>query len=165
MTTMTRTGTSTYVYRIYIKASPEAIWEAITNPEWARRYGYRGGMEYELRAGGEFRALASQEMKEHGAPDVIIDGAVLEVDPPRRLVQTWRVLVDPQLTAEGFTRLTWEIDKDDAGFCRLTVTHELDGAPGTAAMVTGESPTAGGGWSFVLSDLKTLLETGQTLDA
>ena len=78
------------------------------------------------------------------------------MDAPRRLVQTWRFLYDPELAAEGFTRVTWEIEEGEGHVSKLTATHELDGAPKTAEHVAG-------GWSFVLSGLKTLLETGKPL--
>ena len=84
---------------------------------------------------------------------------VIEADPPRRLVQTWHMLFDP-VAEEPFTRLTWEIEGDERGFTRLTVTQEFDGSPNTAVMVSGSDPRTGGGWPFILSDLKTLLETG-----
>ena len=102
-------------------------------------------------------------MAAHGAPDVVVDGEVLEADAPQRLVQTWRALRDPELVAEGFTRLTWEIEEGEGGVTKLTVSHELAGAPRTAALVAGADANAGGGWSYVLSDLKTLLETGSSL--
>jgi len=153
------------VYEVYIRATPQAIWDAITKPEWNRRYGYGVPSEYDLRPGGAFRALASDVMKAHGAPDVIIDGEVLEADPPRRLVQTYRSLWDPEMAKEGFTKVTWEIGDPFHGVTRLRVTHELDGAPKTAAQVAGELPGTGGGWSMILSDLKTLLETGTGLFA
>jgi uncharacterized protein YndB with AHSA1/START domain len=165
MTTMSDTGvTTTQVHRIYIKASPEAIWDAITSPEWSDRYGYGGTVEYDLRPGGAYRSLASAEMLEQGAPDVIVDGEVIEADPPRRLVQTWRLLMDEGIAAEGFTRLTYEIE-DTVGGCKLTVTHDLTGAPKLAVLVAGglEDTGAGGGWAWILSDLKTLLETGTAL--
>lgn len=151
------------VYEVYIKASPQAIWDAITRPEWNRRYGYGTPSEYELRPGGAFRTLASEEMKAHGGPEVIIDGEVLEADPPHKLVQTYRMLWDPQMKEEGFTKVTWEIGQPFNGVTKLTVTHELDGAPRTAAQVAGQLPGTGGGWSMILSDLKTLLETGKGL--
>jgi uncharacterized protein YndB with AHSA1/START domain len=163
MTTMTETGVTTQVYRVFIKATPEAIWDAITNPEFNQRYGYRGRSDYDLRPGGAFRAVATPEMVELGMPEQLLDGEVVEADPPRRLVQTWRVLWDPAMTAEGFTRLTWEIEPGDAGITTLTVTHELEGAPKVATQVSGQVPEAGGGWSWILSDLKTLLETGASL--
>jgi uncharacterized protein YndB with AHSA1/START domain len=98
-------------------------------------------------------------------PDVGVDGEVLEVDPPRKLVQTWRMLMAPGLAEEGFTRLTYEIDPGNGDVIRLTVIHELDGAPGLASLLAGEgeSSGAGGGWAWVLSGLKTLPETGAPL--
>jgi uncharacterized protein YndB with AHSA1/START domain len=104
-------------------------------------------------------------MKKFGGPDVVVDGEVIECDPPRRLVQTWRALWDPAFAAEGAKRLTWEIAEGPGGISSLTLTHELEGAPKTAEQVSGELPQAGGGWSFVLSDLKTLLETGKAMAA
>jgi uncharacterized protein YndB with AHSA1/START domain len=157
------TGTTVQVYRVHIRATPEAIWEAITSPEWTQRYGYQAPVEYDLRPGGAYRGLPSAAMKEYGSPDVIVDGEVLEVDPPRRLVQTWRTLWDEEMRAEGFTRLTYEIEPGEGGVTMLTLTHDVTGAPRTALQVAGGLEGAGGGWSQVLSDLKTLLETGRSL--
>jgi uncharacterized protein YndB with AHSA1/START domain len=174
MTTDTGTRTTTQVYRVYIKASPQAVWDAITKPEWTERYGYGSRVEYDLRAGGRYRAFSTEEMKAARAemgggptPDVIVDGEVIEADPPRRLVQTWRMLMDPGTTAEGFTRLTYEIVETRRGVSKLTLTHELEGAPRLATFVGGdmESIGAGGGWAEALSDLKTLLETGASFYA
>jgi uncharacterized protein YndB with AHSA1/START domain len=163
MTTMTETAT-TQVFRVYIRATPEQIWDAITKPEWSRRYGYGGTVEYDLRPGGSFRALTSEEMRANGAPDVGIDGEVIEADAPRKLVQTWRMLMDQQLRDEGFTRLTYEIKETPGGATKLTIIHELEGAPGCARLVTGELEDrgAGGGWAWVLSDIKSVLETGSS---
>ena len=162
MTTPTRTRTE-QVYRVYIKAAPAAIWTAITDPDWTDRYGYGGRAEFDLRPGGAYRVHAGQAMRDMGTPDVIVDGEVIESDPPRRLVQTWRMLMDPRSVAEGFTRLTYEIAETGPGVSKLTVTHDLEGAPRLALFVGGEmeSDGAGGGWSEVFSDLKTLLETGR----
>ena len=169
MSTMSATNT-TQVYRVYIRTTPEAVWDAITKPEWTERYGYGGVADYDLRVGGRANALPGAAMKAYpGVPDVIIDGEFVEVDPPRRLVQTWRMLMTPpDAQPEGFTRLTYEIaDTQQSGVCRLTVTHELDQAPGLAPMLAGdlEETGAGGGWNYVLSDLKSLLETGKGLAA
>jgi uncharacterized protein YndB with AHSA1/START domain len=165
MTTMTETNVTTQVYRVYIKATPQAIWDAITKPEWSERFGYGGRVEYELRPGGTYRAFASEEMRAHGAPELAVDGEVIEADPPHRLVQTFRMLMDDDMAAEGFTRLTYEIAERDGGLSRLTVVHELEGAPQLAALLAGEweDRGAGGGWSFILSGLKTVLETGDSL--
>jgi uncharacterized protein YndB with AHSA1/START domain len=165
MSTMTDINvTTTQVHRIYIKATPEAIWDAITQPEWSQKYGYGGSVEFDLRPGGAYRTHASEEFLAAGAPEVVVDGEVIEADPPRKLVQTWRMLMDPDLQAEGFTRLTYEIEPGEYG-TKLTVIHELEGAPRLAALVGGqlEPEGAGGGWAWVLSDLKSLLETGERL--
>jgi uncharacterized protein YndB with AHSA1/START domain len=159
----TMTTTTTQVYRVWIKATPQAIWDAITRPEWTERFGYGGRVELELRPGAPFRHLASAEMRAGGSPEVAIDGEVLEVDAPRRLVLSWRMLMDETLIGEGFTRLTYEIDEGGDGVTKLTVIHDLTGAPQLAAIVGGslEAEGAGGGWAWMLSDLKTLLETGR----
>jgi uncharacterized protein YndB with AHSA1/START domain len=105
------------------------------------------------------------ERRAGGAPDVAVDGEVLEVDPPRRLVQTFRMCMDEEMVAQGFTRLTYEIDALPTGATRVTIVHELEGAPRLAALLSGEfeAEGAGGGWAFVLSDLKSLLETGEAI--
>jgi uncharacterized protein YndB with AHSA1/START domain len=171
MTTATDPATATtQVYRVYIKATPEAIWTAITDPEWTNRYGYTGYSHYDLRPGGALKVVPNEEFKAGAesqgfpCPDVIVDGEVIEVDPPRKLVTTWRMLMDPAMAAEGFTKLTYEIEQHD-GSCSLTVTHDLAGAPTLAAMVAGEGEAqgAGGGHAWILSDLKSLLETGTPL--
>jgi uncharacterized protein YndB with AHSA1/START domain len=163
MTTATETGVATQVYRIYIKATPEAIWDAITKPEWTEKYGYRGIAEYDLRAGGKYQARATEEMCALGMPEVLVEGEVLEAEPPRKLVHTWRALWDEDIASET-TRVTFDVEEDDFGYTRLTVTHELENAPVTAKQVAGVArlQEGGGGWSWILSDLKTLLETGQS---
>ena len=171
MTSSTETAVTTQVYRVYIKATPQAIWDAITRPEWSQKYGYGGIAEIELHPGGAFRLRADAAMvaaaEQHGypMPDVIIDGEVIEADPPRKLVQTWRMLMEADLAGERASRLTFEIAGGDNGVSTLTVTHDLTDAPMTAVLVSGakEAEGAGGGWSWVLSDLKTLLETGERM--
>jgi uncharacterized protein YndB with AHSA1/START domain len=174
MTTATdaATAVTTQVYRVYIKAPRERVWQAITDPEWTVRYGYGGRAEYDpdLRPGATYRGMLSEEMKRrsaergHPAADVGVDGEVLEVVPPSRLVQTFRMAMEPTMAAEGFTRVTWELQERD-GATKLTVVHELEGAPTLAAVMSGsaEDIGGGGGWSWVLSDLKTLLETGERM--
>ena len=161
MTTMTETGVATHVYQLYIGATPEAIWEALTTS--TEMYGYRAKSDYELRPGGAFRVHATEDMRAMGAPEVIIDGEVVEADAPRRLVQTWHAHFDPQTDAEGATRLSFELEPGEGGVTKLTLTHELEGAPTVAALVSGAMANTGGGWPFVVSDLKTLLETGKPL--
>jgi uncharacterized protein YndB with AHSA1/START domain len=150
MTTMT--ATATQVYQVFIKATPEAIWDAITKPEFTQRYFYGSRADYELRPGGALRSYAGD------SNTLLVDGEFVEVDAPRRLVHTWRALYDPELAAEESSRVTWEIEPQDGGFSKLTVVHDrLEGAPKTAESVSGE------GWMMVLSGMKTLLETGEPL--
>jgi uncharacterized protein YndB with AHSA1/START domain len=146
MTTLT--AQATQVYQVFIRATPEAIWEAITRPEFTARY-FHGA-----------RIAVTPEHYDSLSPDGEVwgDEDVFEFDPPRRLVHGWRSLYNPELAVEEPSRVTWEIEPQDGGLCLLTVTHDqLEGAPKTAASVHGP------GWTMVLSGLKTLLETGQPL--
>jgi uncharacterized protein YndB with AHSA1/START domain len=160
------------IYKVYIKATAESIWAAITEPEWTEKYGYRGLVDFDLKVGGALKTTAGAEMLEsakangYGLPDVLIDGEVLEVDAPHKLVTTWRMLMDPTCAAEGFTTITYEINELEGGYCALTLIHDLTDAPAVAAMVQGndgDPNQGGGGWPWILSDLKSLLETGKTL--
>ena len=168
MTTTTEIST-TQVYRVYIKATAEAIWDAITKPEWTERYGYTGFVDYDLRPGGAYKVRATEPFRAasramgNELPEIIIDGEVLLADPPHKLVTTFHMMMDPGVAAEAFTCITHEITEGANGVCTLTLTHELEGAPKLAAIVSGtfESQGAGGGHAWVLSDLKTLLETGK----
>lgn len=130
-----------------------------------------GTVEYEMKKGGSYRHLPSTEMvkagEEHGfpVPDVIIDGEVLEADPPKRLVHTWHFMMAPEFADDAVGTITYELEEHEGGMTRLTLIHELEGAPATALMVSSDDDpsSGGGGWAWVLSDLKTLLETGKTL--
>ena len=164
MTTETA-ETTVQVYRTYIRASAEAIWEAITTPEWTAKYGYAMLVDYELKTGGAFRVYANEGMKAMGCPDVISDGEVIEADPPHKLIQTWRMTMTPEMAAEAFTQVTFDIAPVRGGVTRLTVTHDVTGAPMWAAVLRGdhEAGGAGGGWNEILSGLKTILETGEQM--
>jgi uncharacterized protein YndB with AHSA1/START domain len=146
MSTMTQT--SVQVYQLFIKASPEKIWDALVDPELTSKYFF--GSRITITPEG--RISTSPDGSENWG-----DAEVLEWDPPRKLVHGWRSLYDPELAAEGTSRVTWEIEPQDGGYSKLTLVHDqLEDAPKTAESVAG-------GWSFVLSGLKTLLETGDTL--
>ena len=147
MTTITEIHT-TQVYQVFIKATPEAIWEAITKPEFTQKYFH-----------GARNTVTPEHYESRGPNDEVWgDADVMEFDPPRRLVHGWRSLYDPELAAEDESRVTWEIEQQDGGVTLLTVVHDqLEGAPKTAASVSGV------GWMGVLSSLKTLLETGEPL--
>jgi uncharacterized protein YndB with AHSA1/START domain len=159
------TDRTTQVYRVFIRATPQAIWDAITKPEWTQRFGYGLRDEFDLRPGGQYRGMANAGMEAMGMSGVIVDGEVIEADPPHRLVITWRMVVDPRMAAEGFTRLTYEIQEGKGGVSRLSVIHDVTGTPGHAAMVSGDrqGPGEGGGWVWILSDLKSLLESGSQM--
>jgi uncharacterized protein YndB with AHSA1/START domain len=143
MTTMT--AQTTQVYSIVIKATPEQVWDAITKPEFTEKYFY--GVRIELRDGRRVSSMGGSEWDEE----------VLEADPPHRLVHGWSSAYDPEMAAEAESRVSWEIEPQDGGITKLTVVHDrLEGAPKTAESVAG-------GWMFILSGLKTLLETGRPL--
>ena len=163
---MTTDYATTQVYTVYIKATPEKVWQAITDPEWNGKYGYKTVARYELSPGGSYSVHASPAMIAYGAPELMIDGEVLESDPPKRLVQTWRAFFSPETEAEGARRLTWELEPEGGdNVTKLTLTHELEGAPVTGLQVAGRNPEGGGGgWAWILSDLKTWLESGDPMD-
>ena len=136
------------VFEIYIKTTPERLWEAITDPGLRRRYSFGVGVESDWTPGSPYRAVHP------GAPDGIAEGENLEVDPPRRLVQSFRALWSDEARAQGTSRVTWEIEPVGDS-CRLTVVHDR--------LPEGVSAEIYGGWPQILSGLKTLLETGETL--
>jgi uncharacterized protein YndB with AHSA1/START domain len=149
MTTMTET--TTQVYQVFIKATPEQIWDAITKPEFTTQYFYGSAVDSTLETGAPFRGWTADRSRQ------LVDGEVLESDRPRRLSHTWRALYDEETAAEPYSRVTWEIESQDGGYAKLTVVHDrLEAAPKTAENVAG-------GWSYILSGLKTLLETGKPL--
>jgi DNA-binding transcriptional ArsR family regulator len=140
------------VFEIYIKATPERIWQAITDPALRRRFTFGVGVESEWTPGSPYRATTGPETVSPGMP--ISEGENLEVDPPRRLVQSFRALWGEDVVAEGTSRVTWEIESV-ADSCRLTVTHDQ--------LRDGANDQLYGGWPMILSGLKTLLETGEDL--
>lgn len=141
----------TQVYQVFIRATPEQIWDAITKPEFTARYFYGSRVQTSGEAGTPIRHLAANSDELWG------DDVVLESDKPRRFVHTWRSLYNDELAAEPRSRVTWEIEPQPGGVCKLTVIHdELEGSPKTAVGVAG-------GWMFIISGLKTLLETGEPL--
>jgi len=141
-------GTTVAVYEIFIKATPERVWEAITDPAMRAKYSFGVETHSEWTPGSEYRASVP------GVVD-IASGENLEVDPPRRLVQTFNALWSDDVKAEGTSQVTWEIEPVGDDSCRLTVTHDQ--------LREGANPEIYGGWSMILSGLKTLLETGERL--
>jgi uncharacterized protein YndB with AHSA1/START domain len=136
------------VFEIYIRTTPERLWEAITDPEIRSRYNFGAGLRSDWTPGSRF------EMSGPGAPGPLGEGENLVVDPPRRLVQSMVALWGDDVKSEGTTRITWEIEPI-ADSCRLTVTHDQ--------MREGANNQLYGGWPMILSGLKTWLETGELL--
>ena len=138
------------------------------SPSGPNRYGYGGFAEYDLRPGGPYRDPRERARwpPTEGVPDVVVDGEVIEADPPRKLVQTWRMLMDPAMAAEGFTRLTYEIEETrrraSASSPSPTSSRARRSWP-RWSRASSRTQGAGGGWAWVLSDLKSLLETGKRL--
>ena len=135
------------VFEIYIKTTPERLWEAITDPKLRARYSFGVETHSDWAAGSSYSATVP------GAFDIAA-GENLEVDPPRRLVQSFNALWSDEVRAAGTSRVTWEI-APVGDSCQLTVIH--DQLPESA------NPELYGGWPMILSGLKTLLETGESL--
>ncbi len=136
------------VYEIFIKTTPERLWEAITDPEIRARYNFGAAVHSEWVPG----AAISVDVDKHGIH--LGEGEVLEVDPPRRLVHTLAALWDDDVRAEGTSRVTWEIEPVGDS-CHLTLTHDQ--------IRDGANAQIYGGWPMILSGLKTWLETGELL--
>jgi uncharacterized protein YndB with AHSA1/START domain len=121
MTITADASSTTQVDRIYIRATPQAIRDGLTRSEWTERYGHAGLVDYDLRPGGAFKVRATEPFMAASAaqgndpPEVIIDGEAMEADPPRRLVTTFRMLMDPDVAAEPATRITDEIREGQYG--------------------------------------------------
>ena len=149
MTTMTEQ--TTQVYSVFIRATPEEVWDAITRPEFTTKYFFGSSVESTWDPGAPLEGWTADHSMQ------LVDGKVLEAERPKLLRHTWRALYDPETAAEQHSRVTWEIDEQEGGVTKLTVVHdELEAAPKTAESVAG-------GWMYVLSGLKTLLETGEPL--
>jgi uncharacterized protein YndB with AHSA1/START domain len=136
------------VYEIYIRTTPERLWEAITDPDIRRQYQFGAGVVSEWTPG------SSVTMGAAASPGPLGGGEVLEADPPHRLVHTLTALWSDEVRAEGASRVTWEIEQIE-DTCRLTVTHDQ--------LRQGANPELYGGWPMIISGLKTWLETGELL--
>jgi uncharacterized protein YndB with AHSA1/START domain len=136
------------VFEIYIKTTPERLWEAIVDPELRRKYSFGIGVESEWTPGSRY------EGRTEALPTFLVAGENLEVDPPRRLVQSFQAFWSEEIEREGVSRVTWEIEQVEDS-CRLLVTH--------GELAEGANDELFGGWPMILSGLKTLLETGEAL--
>jgi uncharacterized protein YndB with AHSA1/START domain len=135
-----------FVYVTYIRTTPDKLWEALTSPEFTRKYWFGIWQDCTWTVGASWKLTF---------PDgrVADAGEVLEIDPPRRLVVKWRHELDPELHNEGFSRATFELEKLE-DLVKLTVVHEIDRSE--SKLIRAVS----GGWPMILSSLKSLLETG-----
>jgi uncharacterized protein YndB with AHSA1/START domain/DNA-binding transcriptional ArsR family regulator len=136
------------VFEIYIRTTPERLWEAITDPEIRSKYQFGVRIESDWKPGSRF------EMAHPNAPGLLGEGEILEIDPPRRLVQSMVALWSDEVKSEGTSRVTWEVEPVGDS-CRLTVTHD--------ELREGAIDELYGGWPMILSGLKTWIETGEVL--
>jgi uncharacterized protein YndB with AHSA1/START domain len=136
------------IFEIYIRTTPERLWEAITDPAIRSKYNFGAAVHSDWTVG------ARLEMSAPKAPDFLADGEVLEVDPPRRLVHTMTALWSDEVKREGASRVTWEIEPVGDS-CHLTMTHDQ--------LREGANDQIFGGWPMILSGLKTWLESGELL--
>jgi uncharacterized protein YndB with AHSA1/START domain len=136
------------VFEIYIKTTPERLWEAITDAEM------RGKYSFGMQVSSDWTPGSRYESSHPKATGLLAEGENLEVDPPRRLVQSFTALWSEDVKSEGASRVTWEIEPVGDS-CRLTVTHD--------ELREDANEELYGGWPMILSGLKTLLETGELL--
>jgi uncharacterized protein YndB with AHSA1/START domain len=141
---------STFVYVTFIRTTPEKLWEALTKPEFQRQFFFGATQECEWKLGSSWKIVA---------PDgtLVDSGEVLEIDPPKRLVLKWRSELKPEAKAEGYSRMTYTLETQ-ADMVKFTVLHEMD--KGQSVFIKQVS----NGWPIILSSLKTLLETGESLE-
>ena len=140
-----------HIFQTFVRATPEAVWQAITDPEFTRRYFHRTAIESTFTAGAPVRYVLPDG---HDA----VAGEVVEVEPGRRLVMSWRVLYDTALAEEPPSTVEWIIAPGADGVTRVTTIHrDLALSPGTSASV-------GDGWPWILDSMKSLLETGAALE-
>ena len=136
------------VFEIYIRTTPERLWEAITDPDIRAKYNFGAAVHSDWTPGSRLK------MGSPRSDGLLGEGEIIEVDPPRRLVHTMTALWSDEVKQEGSSRVTWEIQPIEDS-CRLTVTHDL--------LREGANDQIYGGWPMILSGLKTWLETGQLL--
>jgi uncharacterized protein YndB with AHSA1/START domain len=140
---------STFIYVTYIRATPEALWRALTDPEFVPQYWLGARAEADWRVGGAWRLF-------HADGRLTDSGELVEFEPPRRLAIKWRNEFMPELTAEGWSHCLFELEPDGEAV-RLTVTHSIP--VDRSKLVQAVS----GGWPKILSNLKSLLETGKVV--
>src|SRR5580658_1567676 len=141
---------SKFVYVTYIRTTPEKLWQALTQPEFTRRHWCATWQESAWKPGASWRIMLL-----HG--QVADSGEILEIEPQRRLVLKWRNEFKPELRDEGYSRLTYELEKLGESV-KLTIIHEIDKPDSKLIQAVS------GGWPHILASLKSLLETGESLE-
>ena len=139
-----------FVYVTYIRTTPEKLWEALTKSEFTQRYWRETKFESAWKKGAPWRAVNPEGT-------TIVSGEILEIDPPRKLVMSWRSEKSPEQRAEGYARATYELEQEGDSV-KLTILHEFD-KPDSKVM-----QAVSNGWPLVLASLKSLLETGEPLE-
>ena len=142
---------SQFVYITYIRTTAEKLWQALIEPEFTRRYWMATTHESEWKPGASWRIRFADGR-------VADSGEIVEIDPPRRLVLKWRHEINPALTAEGYSRMSYDLEEQGEAV-KLTVTHEMDVKDSKFIKAVSS------GWPMILSSLKSLLETGESLEA
>jgi DNA-binding transcriptional ArsR family regulator/uncharacterized protein YndB with AHSA1/START domain len=138
-----------YVHSVFIRATPEQVWRGLTESEFTTRYYYQSTVDSDWRVGSPIEYRIGGELA--------LEGVVLESDPPRKLVMSFHAVWDEQVAADPHSRMTWEIEEAAPGVSKLTVVHDgFEARTETYTQVTG-------GWPWIVSGLKSLLETGQAL--
>jgi len=138
-----------FIYVTYIRTTPEQLWQALTQPEFTQRYWLGTRQVSDWKTGALWRAVNPEGQ-------AIISGEIVEIDPPRKMVFTWRNETKPEITAEGFSRVTYSLEPQGASV-KLTILHEMN-KPGSKLL-----QSVSGGWPLVLASLKSLIETGEPL--
>jgi uncharacterized protein YndB with AHSA1/START domain len=142
---------SRFIYVTYIRTTPEKLWQALTDPKFTRRYFCDTTQESDWKKGSSWRMVTAKG-------EVTDAGAVLEIKPPKKLVLKWRNERRPPLRAEGYSRMTYDLEQQGEAV-KLTVIHEI-AKPGSKLI-----EAVSGGWPMILASLKSLLETGESLEA
>lgn len=139
-----------FVYVTYIRTTPQKLWDALIKPEFTKQYWAGTWQESEWKKGSDWRNMIPDGRVGDG-------GKIIEIDPPRRLVLSWRNEFVPEMRAEGYSRATFELEQQ-GDVVKLTLTHEID-KKGSKFIEAVSS-----GWPMILASLKSLLETGESLE-
>jgi uncharacterized protein YndB with AHSA1/START domain len=139
---------STFIYVTYIRTTPQALWSALTSPEFTKQYWFGVSAQSDWKAGSPWQLVFADGR-------IADTGEIVEADPPRRIVIKWRNEFRPELKAEGYSRCTMDLEQTSDSAVKLTITHSIELE--NSKLIEAVS----GGWPTILSNLKSLLETGE----